>query len=189
MSIYIDGTNVWNTNYNDPDNTLWQVQKTWEVPTGQHVIEVRGTGGGSLYMDVDAFITDVYGNTGNHQDSNLSAIGYLGNWTHSTCCPLASNGDISWSNTENDAAVFTFYGTGVRYIHTKAYNRGKVKVTIDGTYVETIDLYANPNQWERTRSYSGLGLGWHHIHFAVEGSKNPLSTDYYVDIDKLEVIP
>jgi hypothetical protein len=190
QQIYIDNTHVWTHNTDDNNNTLWQVQKTWEVPNGNHIIEVRGLGNGVDYTDTDAFIINTYGQTGNHEDNNLSTIEYLGSgsWTHSNCCPTASGGTISWSNTTNNSASIHFYGTGIRYIHTKAYNRGKVKVTIDGVYTETLDLYANPNQWQQVRVYN-MGLGYHQIHFTVTGTKNPASVDYYVDIDKFEIIP
>jgi len=52
------------------------------------------------------------------------------------------NNTLSWSNTANDAVIFTFVEDGIKYVYTKAYNRGTVQVTIDGLNYANIDLYA-----------------------------------------------
>jgi hypothetical protein len=194
QNIYIDGNYMGTIDSEDESNTLWRVQKTWDVTPGNHILEVWGHGGdpNDDYSDLDAFILNINGQTGSH-DNTSGAITYLGNWTHNnTCCPGAWNGTLSWSNTTNNAVTFTFVGDGILYVFTKAYNRGKVKVTLDDVYQETIDLYA-PTQpqsqnhlWQRSVHYS-LPFGTHTIHLNVTGTKNPAAADYYVDVDRFVV--
>jgi hypothetical protein len=190
--IYIDGNHMGAIDSEDNSNTLWRVQKTWDLTPGYHIIEVRGRGGDPVddYSDLDAFILDINRQTGNHDDLS-GYISYLGNWTdNSICCPGAWNGTLTWSNTPNNAVVFTFVGDGIKYVFTKAYNRGKVKVTIDGNYIETIDLYAptvSPNHlWQQEKHYP-LSYGTHTIHLNVTGAKHPAAADYYVDVDRFVV--
>lgn len=187
--IYIDGTHMGLFNLDDNDDTLWRVRRTWELPMDDHLIQVRNVSGGD-YIDADTFIAGIFAHpSGTYDDSQQVTIEYLGNnWTHSSCCPTAYNSTISWSRTADEAIELTFRGSAIYYVFTKAYNRGKVKVTIDGELKDIIDLYASPNQWQVSRYY-GLTSGIHTIHLAVTGDKNPNSTDYYVDLDYFIVQP
>jgi hypothetical protein len=52
--VYIDGQDMGIFNLNDQADTLWRVRRTWEVPWGEHVIEVRNVSNvqGQEYTDV-----------------------------------------------------------------------------------------------------------------------------------------
>jgi hypothetical protein len=62
-------------------------------------------------------------------------------------------------------------------------------VTIDGVHHEIRDLYASGSTptWHVEKRYENLGLGWHQIHLAVEGTTS--GSDTYIDMDELIVIP
>lgn len=187
--IYIDG------NYRETINTydtniLWQVHKTWELAQGDHIIEVRGLGGGATYTDLDAFAVDINRATGTHDDTS-SSIKFLGNWTHDSGWPgFPTSGPYntthSFSNTTNDAIVFTFQGSQVRYYFAKALNRGYAKVTIDGELKQNIDMYSPVSLWNQSVTYN-LPNGTHTIHVAVQGAKNPASNNFYIDVDRFVV--
>jgi hypothetical protein len=186
--VFIDG--VLQTTPNDYATlTRWQVAQTWSVTSGEHIIETRRATNDGKYSDQDAFFVNVPAvGIGSYDDPTIiMPYNYIGTWTHSTCCATAYNGTISWSNTAQDAVTFTFTGTGITYVFTKAYNRGIAYITIDGGDVTPIDLYAPlPNQWQQSQFY-GLSAGVHTIHIAVSGTKNPASADYYVDVDRFIV--
>jgi Matrixin len=186
-NVYIDNDLKGSFNLNDMNNTLWRVRRTWEVPAGNHILEVRNTDG-TRYTDTDSFIVGISSNPAGIYDNLGSSVDYLGTWTHnSTCCPNAHNGTLSWSNVKDDAIVITFKGSAIDYYFTKAYNRGYVKVTIDGEFRENLDLYSSNSQWQQYKRYN-VGSGIHTIHLAVAGNKHVASFDYYIDLDKFVVI-
>lgn len=184
--VFIDG--ALQTTTNDYSAlTRWQVAKTWSVAAGQHTIEVRRASSSGGYSDLDAFLVDIPANGAGSFDDAVPGYNYIGAWTHSTCCSTAYNGTISWSSTTADAVNFTFSGTSLTYVYTKAYNRGVAYITIDGLDYTDIDLYAPlPNAWQASTVYN-LSPGVHTIHIAVSGVKNPASANYYVDVDRMIV--
>ena len=199
MSIYLDNQQMVTFNGVDANNKLWRVRRTFDVAPGRHVIEVRGQGGGSAtgYTDTDTFWVDVArAGTGSRDDANPdAALVYLGlpaSWTACNTCANAANGTITWSNVKDNAIQFTFVGHGVTYVYTKHYNRGYVKVTIDGVQQPSIDLYANTQPgggvWQQSTTYNLSSGGTHTIHLAVEGTKNPAAADYYIDLDRFIVL-
>lgn len=193
QTVYIDGINRGQFTSQDAEgHTLWQVQRNWDLAPGNHLIEVRSNGAG--FTDVDSFAVDVArAGVGTHDNASLPAntFAYLGSWTHASGWPNAYNGTVSWSNTANDAIIFTFVGSRVEYRHTKAHNRGYVKVTIDGEPYGIHDLYSPQGQeiWDDVLNFQNLGNGTHTIHIAVTGQKRQAATDTYVDLDRFVVYP
>jgi hypothetical protein len=180
--VYIDGTLQTTINLYSAD-TVWRAKKTWDVTPGNHVIEVRHTGGSGQYIDVDSFDASktIYG-AGTY-DNNHAGIEYPGYWTFSTCCPSAYNGTLSWSNTRFDNATFTFRGDGVTYYYTKANNRGIAGIYIDGVFIEELDLYSAAIQWQQSKRWA-LAQGPHTINVVVTRRKNASAAEYYVDVDR-----
>lgn len=185
-NIYIDGVNVGNMNDNS-GTTRWQVRRTWSVSNGQHFIEVRKSAGN--YVDVDGFIVNVGSvSNGTYDDTNSSPVNRIGSgWVLSCCWPNAYQNTLSWSNVAEDAFTATFTGSQVRYYFTKSTNRGIAHVTIDGVDYGSVDLYAPSPQFQQSVLYSGLGAGIHTIHITVSGQKNVSSSDYYIDVDRLDI--
>jgi len=166
--------------------TRWQVAKTWSVSPGSHVWELRLNGSGS-YLDSDAItINTSYLGSGSYDDSDITPSSYVGSWTHYSGTGPYNNGVYFTKTTEN-AVKFTFSGSSITYVFTKATNRGKAAVTIDGIDKGVLDLYFGSTQWQQSKTYDNLGSGIHTIHIAVSGDKNINSTDYYIDLDRFIV--
>lgn len=72
------------------------------------------------------------------------------------------------------------------YVYTKGANRGIAVVTIDGAEVDHLDTYSSTTQWQQNKTYY-LGQGYHMIRITPSGTKNSSATDYYIDIDALQV--
>lgn len=69
-------------------------------------------------------------------------IQYFGAWE--VFMPgLDSIGTETYSTQKGDTCELTFEGTGVRYIGAKQKNTGRVKIYIDGAFMEEIDTYSN----------------------------------------------
>lgn len=187
--VYINGVYRESINTDDDNEVLWQVHRTWDMDTyGQHVIEIRKPAEDPFtpdYTDLDAYVVNITQALGNHDDTSGS-IKYIGNWTHGAGWAEAANRTVSWSNTADNAVVFTFYGDGITYRYTKAANRGIAKVTIDGNFVGAVDLYSAATAWQQTTRWA-LASGTHTIHIAVTGEKNWNSSGTYIDVDQFEV--
>ena len=85
----------------------------------------------------------MYGSTftvGDYQETS-SAFNYNGSW-NTYGWSLADAGQLALSNTANDWFSFTFTGSNVAWVGTKAANRGEAYVWLDGNYVGTADEYA-----------------------------------------------
>lgn len=189
VKVYIDGVHIDTMNDYSP-KVHWQAAKTWNVSGGpDHTIEFRKKGNSSKYIDIDAITINTPHSAGpvnNMPDSG--AAKFIGTWyNYNGSGPYGNN--LGYSNITDDAIVFTFIGTGVRYFYTKAFNRGKAHVVIDGVNQGYVDLYNSSIQWQQSRTYSGLPHGIHTIHIAVAGTKHSASSNYYIDVDKFEVIP
>ena len=181
--LYIDGVQQPNINDFAP-TTRWQAVRTWTFSTpGDHTIEVKVQNG---YIDLDAFIVDIASASAGTYDDTSSQPYYIGNWIHGSGWPNAYNGTTSWSKNTEDAVRITFTGTSIQYCYTKASNRGKVAITLDGIDLGLLDLYSSSTQWQQCNVYTP-GYGVHTFHVSVSGQKNPASSDYYVDADKFVI--
>ncbi len=185
VEIFLDGSYLWATTDYAP-TTRWEVVKTWDVDQGDHTIQV--VVGSSAYNDLDAFVVDVNSvGQGTYDDPN-SNLKYGGNWTHSSGWSNAYKGTLSWSNTLGNFVRITFTGSEIIYYYTMASNRGEAAITIDGVDYGMIDQYSLPTIWQFNTSYS-LEPGMHNFHISVPRQKNRLSSDYYVDVDKIVIVP
>jgi len=141
---------------------------------------------------LDAFIIDIgYVSTGTYDNFFGSPPQFIGSgWTHnSSGWPSAYSSSLSFTATTEDAASFTFYGSRVVYKYTKAANRGKAAITIDGVDYGLVDLYSSTTAWQQTTNYPSLGAGIHTIHVSVSGQKHSSSSGYYIDVDSFQVFP
>ena len=89
------------------------------------------------------------------QQSN-TAVKYAGTWTSVTGAGY-SGGSLKWSKAARATATFTFTGTQVALVTSKAALRGKVVISVDGKSAVTVDLRgATANRvvaWRWTGSY------------------------------------
>ena len=89
------------------------------------------------------------------QQSN-TAVKYAGTWTSVTGAGY-SGGSLKWSKAARATATFTFTGTQVALVTSKAALRGKVVISVDGKSAVTVDLRGATNNrviaWRWTGSY------------------------------------
>jgi hypothetical protein len=73
----------------------------------------------------------------------------------------ASGGTVTFCNVPGASARLTFEGSEVAWLYTKAMNRGRAVVLIDGKGSE-VDLYSRETVWQAVTTFSGLGPGRTH---------------------------
>jgi len=112
---------------------------------------------------------------------------YTGTWSELSHA-AASAGHLKYSDETDATAELTFEGTGARWMLAVGPMAGKADVYLDGGYVVTVDLY-RPSLRLLTLEKTGLAPGAHTGRIEVSGTKNPSSSNYYVDIDAFEVVP
>jgi hypothetical protein len=184
--IYLDGNYVETISSYSPD-TIWQAARTWSVTPGVHTIEVRVAGDG--FVDLDSFVVDIPIIGGGIYDDTHSRFQYIGGWTLGTATTGAAgayNQTLHWSPTPEDGATFTFDGYQLTYVYSKAWNRGKAVITIDGNNYGDVDLFWPSVVWGQCISYD-LPPGIHTVNITVANRKNPASNNFFVDVDRLIV--
>jgi len=118
-------------------------------------------------------------------DTNWS-IAYSGDWVRGEYAN-ALNGTLTYALQPGASIKFSFEGTGVTYVYTKAFNRGLAAVFIDGERRGIVDLYSQKIEWQSKTTFEGLKPGPHNIEIRVTGQHNPASNASYIDVDALLV--
>jgi hypothetical protein len=86
-----------------------------------------------------------------------ASVRYNGAWTPQTDTS-ASGGSLRYATTTGSTARLTFTGRGVAWVSPKGTTKGRARISIDGSYVTTIDLSvgpAGPRRVAFTRSWLG----------------------------------
>lgn len=120
-------------------------------------------------------------------DDRSPWIDYAGDWYLDDGFPEAAQGTLSYTDRPGLAFEFRFEGTRVTWVFTKAFNRGKARVFLDGTEAAVLDLYAPMTAWQQRRTFPAGGPGPHLLRVEVLPEKNPASTGSTVDVDLLTV--
>jgi len=184
--IYIDNVNVGSINAQTSEYRR-QVGKTWALtPAASHSFEVRFGPNAGLF-DVDMFAVNIATVGGGTYDDTHAQFRYFGTWTPTTGVSGAYNSTHTLSKTAGSLFRFTFDSNQVTYVFTRAYNRGKAAVTVDGVDLGYIDMYSATTQRQQTVTLGNLGAGTHVLNINVTGQKNSASADTYVDVDALIV--
>ncbi len=164
-----------------------QVIKTYKTNPGQHTIRLtlrRGDSGSERYfMDLDAFIVDIgYGGYGTYDQTNPYAT-FFGPWYRWDAAD-AYNDWFLYSVDPGAGGRFTFEGDNITWYFTRANNRGKAMITIDGGIERYyVDLWSQDTKRNEYVVNSGLGAGIHTIEIVNLGAKRPESTGYFIDVD------
>jgi 4-amino-4-deoxy-L-arabinose transferase-like glycosyltransferase len=117
-------------------------------------------------------------------DDTSWTIAYSGDWSRGDF-DKAWNSTLTYSADPGATARFAFDGTELRYVYSKAFNRGLAAITIDGVAKGVLDLYSPTIEWQSTTTFGGLPPGHHTIEIRVTGRHNPASEGAYIDIDAL----
>jgi hypothetical protein len=146
-------------------------------------------------VDVDAF--DVLGSAVSasgiepiewRYQQNDSRITYLGNWTTGYTWS-ASGGSFASTATTNAAAMVKFKGTEACLVFRTAPWYGQAEVTLDGTDVQTVDLYSATTTYKRTDLWSRTGLspGEHTLTIKCTGTPSPGRAGTSISLDAIDV--
>lgn len=113
----------------------------------------------------------------------------LGKGPDIVCSEGWQNAGLYYTSTNAAAtAVYTFEGTGIRWVGCNYDDAGLAEVKIDETNVEVVNQFAPgrdlPFSWER----HDLGPGKHSIRITVLGKKVPESKGIGINIGAFEVI-
>jgi len=85
---------------------------------------------------------------------------------------------IRYSTEPDDSIVYRFNGTGVYLISTKAPDRSKAKIYLDGRYIKTIDTHSSGTLYRRVVfSRLSLGDGDHTVKIVNAGNRARLDID------------
>ncbi|WP_141336577.1 alpha-L-fucosidase [Paenibacillus sp. tmac-D7] len=116
-------------------------------------------------------------------DDTSPSISYSGTWNHVSRA-TSYGGTISYSNTQNDYAEYSFNGTGVTLYTQKGPGGGKFDIYIDGVLQTTFDSYA-ASQQSKVKAYDkqDLAPGSHTIKLVVKHTKNANSNNYFCHLD------
>ena len=114
------------------------------------------------------------------------AIVFDGPWIQDKMWPKTLAHTVTYTNLPGSDIRFAFQGGLLTYVYTKATNRGKADITIDGVSKGTLDLYSPKVVWQSRTDFK-LDPGRHLAVITVLPGKNPKSSDRFVDLDAFEV--
>ena len=81
-----------------------------------------------------------------------------------------------------------FDGVGVDLTAVTGPDRGRVRVTVDGAVVATLDLYAATRTFGVVHRIDGFSDGAHMMRFEVTGTAQAASTGTTVALDRFDVL-
>jgi hypothetical protein len=118
------------------------------------------------------------------EDDDLRVV-FSGTWRHRW--NTASSG---WShrssNTKGSSFRVRFDGTGVTLLSPKAPDGGVARISLDGSVVATVSLYAAERQYaQEVWAVTGLSPGEHTLLVTCSGTKEPASTGTWIVLDAL----
>jgi len=114
---------------------------------------------------------------------------FTGYWVRMSNQPSAYRKTVAVSDDPGGDVRFNLEGRGFRYTYTRAMNRGKAEIVIDGERKATVDLYNPANEWQTQSTIAGLAPGSHRVAINVLRQKDPAANGYFIDIDSIEPLP
>ena len=98
-----------------------------------------------------------------------TAIRWAGAWSTQSGAAF-SGGSVKWASTAGAGASYTFTGRQVALVTTKAPNRGKAKVYLDGALQATLDLGGTAVNRTVAWRYAWTASGTHTVRIVVVGT-------------------
>jgi hypothetical protein len=112
-------------------------------------------------------------------DDTAAGAAYSGGWIRDLQFPLAHCGTLTYTDAKGAVFRFQFRGTEAAWIFTRAENRGRAEVRIDGVSRGMVSQ-RGPVEWQRRVAFGGLAPGTHRFEAIVAG-------DGYIDLDAVAV--
>ena len=119
-------------------------------------------------------------------DDSDPAIVFQGAWLQDKVWPQTYFHTVTYTNLPGSKVRFAFRGAMLTYVYTRAANRGKADITIDGVRRATLDLYSPSAEWQSRTSFK-VAAGQHLAVITILPDKNPKSADRFIDVDAFEV--
>jgi len=116
-----------------------------------------------------------------------NCLTYTGLWAQEAVAG-AHGGNIRSNGVAGKTATFTFAGTHVSWVAMKGPDRGKAQVSVDGTVVATVDLFATRSLRSIVYLNNALSNGMHTLEIRVLGTKRLQSNGTKVNVDVLSVL-
>jgi len=114
---------------------------------------------------------------------------FTGNWIPMKNQASAYRNTVAVSDDPGGSVRFNLEGRGFRYTYTRAMNRGRAEIVIDGDRKAIVDLYDPANGWQTQSTIAGLAPGSHRVAISVLRQKDPAASGYFIDIDSIEPLP
>ncbi len=112
-----------------------------------------------------------------------AALSYTGTWGSAVYLAGASKSYVKKVTTVGNNVSMTFTGTYVGFVSTVGTNRGKVEVWLDGSKVDTVDMYKATTKAGQMAWSMDVTAGTHTVEVRALGTKNASSTGTRVDVD------
>ncbi|WP_135554690.1 alpha-L-fucosidase [Paenibacillus cymbidii] len=195
FDIYLDGAKVATyDSYAAQQKFDVTAYETTSLADGPHTIKMVVTGAknpnaANNYVNLDLFeyakqrppITPIDTSV----DDTNAGIVYTGAWSHISRSS-SYEGTISYSNTLNAQAEYTFTGTGVKLYTQKGPGGGKFDIFVDGVLQTTYDSYAASQKNQQLAfDLQNMASGTHTIKIVVTHTKNANANNYNVHLDYL----
>ena len=194
--IFLDGAFNAEVDLYSPTDVQGVVFATTGLAAGSHTLAIEVTGSRNPAATNSLVFVDALDVRSRFEDRDSASFVYTGAW-------VQDNTDNAWSGTSANAgggtaarsatagarAEFTFTGTEVRWIGFRGPSAGIADVSLDGTVVQRVDLYA-PAEELRVPVFTATGLttGPHVLRIDVTGLKNGSSIGTFVVIDAVDVV-
>ena len=118
---------------------------------------------------------------GTYDDSN-ARIAYSGPWYLDQSFAETAHRTVSYSSNSNATVKFQFTGTKLSYYFTRAFNRGKASIEIDGVSKGIVDAYSKEPEWQAHVTFDAPGAGSHTIVIRYAGPPGA-----FIDLDQFVV--
>ena len=177
--VYIDGTFYQTVNPYTATRTVGVPVFTAGVPYGTHTIKIVSDN--SSWLSLDSFAV----NTGGAIDDGNAGVVYTGTWANSNPGGCLGN-TCHNSQTTGSTAQTSFTGTGVTWNSIVGPGQGQADVYIDGTYKQTVNLYASSRS-EAVPVYSIAALtnGSHTIKVVTDNTSWVSIDDFVVAVSNI----
>lgn len=169
-----------------PYSVAWD---TMTVPDGAHTLTARARDAvGNTTTSAEVGVTVANGATVTRIEEISTAVTYTGSWGQGNTDREWSGGTAAVSTEALARATLTFTGTGVSWIGFRGPQAGIARIFLDGTQVATVDAFAPTEAVQAVLfTASGLTAAEHTLAIEVTGTKNDLSSDFFVVVDAFDV--
>ncbi len=147
----------------------------------------------STAVNTTSVALDLAAHAGYTYDDRDATLAYTGNWFHAGPEENYTGGDYqhseSFSQVAGDSVSIPFTGTGIRWVTSKDPSHGIADVYLDGSKVDSVDLYA-PGKVNQFTGYQarGLAAGAHTLKIVVTGQKNAKASSPFVVVDAVDLL-